>query len=295
MKLPKFTDFDSNRKLFFDSFDGAKTIQTLPDNKKKKPKFNITKIVQLPGGVYPDAEIPKGYLYDRTTWIPFNYIHRLEQFNDAGACISLTINETNGKGRKKEDIIKVRACYADFDDTPMPNKFKLEPSMIIETSKDNFHVYWFVEKFPLEMFEQTQSAISYNLNSDPAVKDISRALRIPGFYHMKKNPFLSRIIAYTGLKYSVSDFECFPPKPVKQFSSDKYRTMPSENSEYKGEYGVSKGGRNHHLAKVAGGMLKNGRSMPYIESELFKEGRACSPPLSDYEITGVVKSIQRYK
>lgn len=295
MDLPDFNDFDANRKLFFDSFEGLKTIQTLPDDKKKKPPFNITKIVNLPGGVYPDSEIPKGFLYDRSKWIPFNYIKRLEQFNDAGACVSLTINETNGNGRKQKDIIKVRALFADFDEVPLPDKWLLEPSFIVETSKNKYHAYWLVDDFPIEMFRQTQDAIAYNLKTDVAMKDIARALRIPGFYHRKKEPFLSRIIAYSGLKYTVSDFNVFKPRPVKQWSSSKYNTIKNNpDKKFLGTYGTSRGGRNNHIAKRIGGMLKRGLSWGEIETEAMKEAIACTPPLSEQETLSILESMRRY-
>jgi len=292
--IPKKTDFDGNRKLFFDSFLGLKTIQTLQENKKKKPPFNITKIVHLPGGIYPDAEIPEGVLYDRSSWIPSNYIKRMEEFNLAGACISLTINETDGKGRKKENIIKIRSLFADFDGQKLPVSWELEPSMIVETSPGKYHVYWFVDDFPVELFSQIQENIAYRYKTDTAMKDITRALRIPGFYHQKKARFLVRIIQHTGLRYNANDFNIFPPKPVKQWSAPKWRTTNVEHGEYKGTYGVAEGGRNHHLVKVAGGMIRAGRSLDYIHAELHKEGFACTPPVCEQEIESVFKSIRRY-
>lgn len=295
MNIPEFDDFDGNRKMFFDSFDGLKTIQTLPDDKKKKHKFNITKIVQLPGGVYPDSEVFKQELHDRSEWIPFNYIKRLEQFNQEGACISLTINETNGNGRTQGDIVKVRSLFADFDEVPLPDKFVLEPSMIVETSRGKYHVYWFVQDFPIEMFKQTQESIAYNLKTDTSMKDISKALRIPGFKHNKKVPFLTRIIAHTGLKYSIRDFDVFPPEPKKQWSASKYDIIKNDsNQEFKGTYGTGKGSRNCHVAKRVGGMVKKGLSWDKIETEAMREAIACTPPLSEIETLAILKSLRRY-
>lgn len=296
MKIPTYEDFDGNRKMFFDSFPGLKTLQTIPEVKNIKSPFNIPKVIHLPGNNYPDAEIPEGFLFDRSEWIPKNYIKRLEEFNDAGVCISLTVNLTNGKGRKQENIIKVRSLFADFDEVPLPDKFDLEPSLIVETSPGKYHVYWFVEEFPLEMFAQTQSAIAYNLKTDKSMKDISKALRIPGFYHQKKDPFLTRIIDYSGLKYGVDSFSVFPPEPKKQWSAPAWHKdiKIEPDKEFKGVYGTSKGNRNCFITKRIGGMKARGLNWSQIEVEAMKEAQACVPPLSGEETMAILKSLRRY-
>lgn len=295
MKIPSVDDIDGQRELFFDSFPGSKTFQLMPDHKNVKSPFNVPKVVQMKGEIYPRSEIPDGFLYDRSDWMDFGYIKRLEDFNLAGACISLTINETDKKGRTKENIIKVRSIFADIDDKPLPTTWQLTPSMIVESSKGKYHIYFFVEAFPLELFEQTQAAVAYNLKSDPAIKDLSRAMRIVGFYHTKKARFLSRIIQYTGLKYSIRDFDVFPPEPVKQWSAKQWdNTVSDPDREFTGQYGTGEGGRNCFIAKRLGGMKKRGLSWNQIEIEAMKEAAACSPPLSELETLAILKSMKRY-
>lgn len=297
MEIPEYSEFDRNRQLFFNCFPGRKTIQIMAEkNKKPKYPFNIPKVIHLPGGVYPDVEICKQELHDRSNWIPWNYIRRLEQFNDAGCCVSLTINETNGKGRTGEDIIKVRAMFADFDEVPLPETWVLMPSMIAETSPGKFHTYWFVEDFPLEMFSQTQSAIAYNLKTDKSMKDITKALRIPGFYHQKGKRFLSRIISHTGLKYSVGDFSVFPPEPVRPWTAPQWHKdiKLDPDKEFTGTYGTAKGNRNCFIAQRIGGMLKRGLNWSQIEVEAMKEAQACTPVLSEGETMAIIKSMRRY-
>jgi hypothetical protein len=49
--------------------------------------------------------------------------------------------------------------------------------------------------------------------ADPAVKDLARVLRVPGFYHMKDpaDPFLVRVVDRTGAVYTESEMlEAFP-------------------------------------------------------------------------------------
>ena len=58
----------------------------------------------------------------------------LARLNDAGAGIFVMVNVGDGRGRKTENVIRVRAVFADFDGTPLPENWPLEPQLIVETS-----------------------------------------------------------------------------------------------------------------------------------------------------------------
>jgi hypothetical protein len=284
--------FDNDRKLYLESFPGFKTFQTFPDNKDIKSKTNLTRQVSIDGDSYPygDFDFSKNI-------IDVKVMMGLEKLNDMGAGVYMTINETDGKGRKKENITKARACYADFDDPtkPLP-EFKLKPSMIVESSPGKFHVYWLSDSIPLEGFTGLQKAIIYNFGSDDKVHDLPRVLRVPGFWWCKKEPrFMTRIVEYTGLKYDYGTLvQAFPPEPVKKWSAPKYQSNIKSDEEFTGSYGASKGNRNHHVLKRIGGAHKRGLSWSDIEAEAFKEAQACSPQLTQSETRAILKSFQRY-
>jgi len=113
---------------------------------------------------------------------------------------------------------------------------------------------------------------------------------------MKKEPFLSRIIHYTGQQFSFGYLvEIFPPIPRPQWSAPKYQKQsPINGKEFKGDYGTSKGGRNCHISTRIGGMLKRNLSWSEIETESFKEAAACNPPLTESETRAILKSMRRY-
>jgi hypothetical protein len=229
-------------------------------------------------------------------YMPIPIIMGLDKLNDMGSGIFLTINQSDGKGRKIENITKVRACFGDFDGTPIPKQWPIEPSMVVETSPEKYHAYFFTDDTPLEAFTPLQEGISQFFKSDPKVKDLARVLRCPGWYHRKGEPFLSRIIHHSGLKYSFGLLtEIFPPIKRGQWTAPKYaKTREFSSSEFTGVYGTSKGGRNCHLAKRVGGMIKRGVSWDMIEVEARKEAEACIPPLSERETMAVLKSLRRY-
>ncbi len=291
--------FDQDRKLFFDSFPSWKTFQTFPDNKNIKSQTNLTRQVSLKENQYPiDGDINPDEKI-----IPYKIIAGLDKLNDLGAGIFMTINETDGRGRKQSNVTKVRSCFADFDGTDLPSTFDERPSMIVETSPGNFHVYYFAaledrHSVPLQAFKTLQQSIAHRFNSDPKVCDLPRVMRIPGFYHRKKEPFLSHVVDYTGTRFTFGLLvELFPPLPVKQWSAEKWQNPIGQGKvtgEYKGQYGSSKGNRNCDLAKIIGGMLKNGRDWGYIEAECYKHNAYSHPPLSENEVKAVLKSCRRY-
>lgn len=116
--------------------------------------------------------------------------------NRAGCGIYVTINHTDGKGRKQENILKVIALFVDLDGSPLAPVLQspIEPHIVVESSPGRFHVYWIVEDVLLEEFSIIQKALAKKFAGDPAVNDVSRVMRLPGFYHLKNAPQQTKII-----------------------------------------------------------------------------------------------------
>ena len=136
----------------------------------------------------------------------------LRKANEAGAGVFVTINETNLRGRKASDVLKVRAVFADFDGAPLPETFPLRPNAIIESSPSKWHAYWFCS-IPLASFRGVQHSIAERFGSDRAVNDLPRVMRLPGFRHQKCEPFQTRIEALEAHpRYSDDEIlTAFPP------------------------------------------------------------------------------------
>lgn len=133
----------------------------------------------------------------------------LSRLNKLGAGVFFTINETDGKGRKNENIVRVRALFADFDE---PDKDRMRlfldmgrkgPSCVVESSPGKHHAYWLMDdqgvsrdQTPADLAEFTpaQKLLAYCFGSDPKICDLARVMRVPGFYHNKGAPFLVREI-----------------------------------------------------------------------------------------------------
>jgi len=64
-------------------------------------------------------------------------------------------------------------------------RFPIRPSSIVE-SKNGYHCYWFAKDGTKENWPKICTYIAEELHGDmKIVKDTSRVLRIPGFYHWK--------------------------------------------------------------------------------------------------------------
>lgn len=170
-----------------DSTDEVVTFQTFDDKKKKQ---NIAKVFQ------------KKYNVDDLSF--FN------KYQKQGCGIYYMVNKGDGLGRKAINVNAVRALFIDLDGSPCePVTEMLKPHIRVESSPGRWHVIWKVSDCSLEQFKPLQQAIAEKFNGDKSCCDLSRVLRLPGFYHFKTDkPFMTRLA-------EVNDFV---PYPVQQIT-----------------------------------------------------------------------------
>ena len=95
----------------------------------------------------------------------------------------------------------------------------LRPSALVD-SGHGYHAYWFLrEPLPatpenIAAVEAVNTAIAVYLDSDPAVKDASRVLRLPGFNNVKQADPLPVVLYYChGRCFDLADFAKIMPEP----------------------------------------------------------------------------------
>jgi hypothetical protein len=126
-------------------------------------------------------------------------LSKLTREHDAGAGIYITVNETDGSGRKSENIVRVRAVWQE-DDDGYDGAFPLAPSIVVESSPQHFHRYWLIsDHWPTDEqghadFRNVMERMVETYGSDKSAKDVSRVLRLPGFLHRKAAPHMVRIV-----------------------------------------------------------------------------------------------------
>jgi Primase C terminal 2 (PriCT-2)/RepB DNA-primase from phage plasmid len=214
---PKHTNLDIEQQRRFirllNPKSGGFTLQTFADNKSVRDP-SLTRVIQSPthGG--------------------------LLQLHAHGAGIYVTVNETDGKGRKSENITRIRAVWQE-DDDGFDGAFPLHPSMVVETSPGHFHRYWLVaDDWPADErgradFAAVMERMVENYGSDKNAKDISRVLRFPGFLHRKgETPHLVRIVEASARRYSRAEIiAAFPPVERPKKDKAQHRERPLQDGD----------------------------------------------------------------
>ena len=119
----------------------------------------------------------------------------LENLNRKGAGIFVTINATDLKGRKNKNITRTRAVWREMD-RHVEVQPKIDPQIVVQSSPGKFHEYYLVDDLSFVDHQGIQQTLIDEYGSDPNAKDLSRVLRLPGFFHQKnpKNPHRVTIV-----------------------------------------------------------------------------------------------------
>jgi hypothetical protein len=185
---------------FLDTLAGSKavTFQTLSDR-------NELKIKRLDGTIKdPNARILHGTLEQHQ--------RMLERLNAKGAGVYVMVNAGDGKGRTADNVTEVRALFIDTDGAPFPVDLPLKPHLVVESSPGRYHLYWLVSGLELDSFAPLQKALAGHYGTDPAVHDLPRVMRLPGFYHNKAEPVMVQLLeAHDYIPYTAAEtFRAWP-------------------------------------------------------------------------------------
>lgn len=214
--------------------------------------------------------------------------HALEltRANGAGCGIFVMVQKGDGKGRKNENVVRIRAVFIEDDGDGKPPP--IEPHITVESSPAKYHHYFLVDGLTVDEYRGVQERLVQDYGSDPNAKDPARVLRLPGFYHLKDpdNPHKARIVHESGAApYSRDDIlRAFPPV-------ERPKRKPSATSTGK----IPEGRRNTHLTGQAGAMRRRDMSESAILAALLVENaERCDPPLDETEVQRIAQSIAKY-
>lgn len=124
---------------------------------------------------------------------------RLQQYNQGGWGIFVSINAMDGNGRELANVQFIRTHVVDLDD-PLTSAASYQqaivaypqPHFAVQSSPNKYHLYWLTEPYTGNDFYQLQQRkLAQLYNGDKSIIDSTRVLRVPGFYHLKAEPFLS--------------------------------------------------------------------------------------------------------
>jgi hypothetical protein len=112
--------------------------------------------------------------------------------------VFVTINETNLKGRKSDDILRCRSLFVDADGEVQVQSCEkaladcgITPSAVVRTGRGS-HYYFFGE-VPRTAFSEYQQKLIERLGTDSSIKDLPRVMRLPGTLHLK-DPSQPRLV-----------------------------------------------------------------------------------------------------
>lgn len=168
---------------------------------------------------------------------------RFKVLNDGGCGIYFTPNACKG-GRKEENLVRINAVYADIDVAKEGDNMAVEsikekkefiidkleytyapPNFIIDT-KNGLQAIWLVleEELTTESKKKFKTIIEGIIHftegvgsKGDQVKDLTRVLRLPGFYHMKGDPYLCTSRELHLDRFKMDDLlEIFPLPKVEE-------------------------------------------------------------------------------
>jgi putative DNA primase/helicase len=149
----------------------------------------------------------------------------LVRLNRRGAGIFVTVNETDGRGRKDENITRVRAVWQD-DDAGYGWTLSLAPSIEVQTSPGKHQRYLIADGLSVDDHAAAMRVMVEDHGCDKGAKDLPRVLRVPGFHHMKEQhrPYLVRIVGGDGRRYTADEVKSALPASPKPRQSAKPNT-----------------------------------------------------------------------
>lgn len=154
--------------------DGCWTFQTFDDSEHKRTR--LIRILHCVGGRFLDVA------------------PTLAELNDQGAGVFLMVNRGNMHGRRAEHVIRLRALFVDADNVPFPATFHRNPDIFVCRDETHWHAYWKIPpETPLAEFTPAQKKLARFYGTDPAVHDLPRVMRVPGFIHRKNVPVMVRL------------------------------------------------------------------------------------------------------
>lgn len=213
-----------------------------------------------------------------------NDLNRAAGANEAGSAVGVVVNGHDGTGtRRRENITEIRYVILDLDGAPVEPAMEwrlFRPHMVVQTSPGKYHLYYRVTQFPLEgwLYKAICQSLAKRFNGDPQCCQMNQALRIPGFWHQKREPFQIQVWhqnghrPYPGQAF-IKHLKPRKPEPIQ------YEYTKPENRHPRNYQGACNGLRNDYLSRVCWALRQTGWSMEEARIELMRADDANSPPI----------------
>jgi hypothetical protein len=236
----------------------------------------------------------------------------LLRLNEAGHGIFVMVNEGDGRGRRAENVVTLRALFTDDDGKgpmPKPTTDAAPPTMVVESAHGQ-HTYWTLQPGePLSAFTMAQAAVAKHFGTDPKVKDLPRVMRVPGFFHQKdrEHPFLVTVKEVRSVRYTIQQVLTAFPTVEAANEPMRERTTPSTTADssmavrraraYLSKVpGAVQGSQGDHHTYCVACVLVRDFELPREEALVVFRGwnERCVPPWSDEDLVAKLDRAEKY-
>lgn len=137
----------------------------------------------------------------------------LSALNIEGFGIFCVVNGLDGNGYSLPNVTYIRAHLVDLDD-PYTARQMLEQASNggatfgVQSSPEKYHAYWTVNPYTgVDVYQELQRKLVQVYGGDKKVIDATRVMRVPGFYHMKADPFMVTCFSLSGQRYDIAQLQ----------------------------------------------------------------------------------------
>ena len=234
--------------------------------------------------------------------------------NEKGAGIFVQSNR--GDDRGKDHITGIRSLFVDLDDPSTAKEsilaikeFMPKPTAIVNSSPGKYHIYWKVLDCPVANFKKMQVMLATRFNTDLAMGNLDRVMRLPGFKHQKDEPFLVTAQIFNTVHTVEKIYSAAAKAPTLARTGNGTATKEvNKGSIKKDVFGLNIGsdyelptatpaeGRNHALIKYVGHITGTGiRDEQEAKEMVRKVNNKFDDPLPENELEATIfQSLAKY-
>ena len=258
-----------------------------------------------------DGEKPVQRWY-RPQEIPLD---KLLSGNQAGRNVYFGVGLRRKRGGKKGDVLGIPALWVDLDGKDFAQgkpearaaldrlPSDLAPSLVLD-SGHGIHAYWLLEPTvtlngsgETERVEGILRGLAHHLGGDPAVADVARVMRLPGFLNVKdpEHPVPCQLLeVHMDRRFDLAAFSGFealePSQPAVVIPETSERPrLPAWTLDFLAR-GTIQGERNNVAFASACQLRDAGYPQPEALVMVLNGAARCAPPLPEQEVKAAVKS-----
>lgn len=141
----------------------------------------------------PSDDLPVEHRFTKVSDVPkFLPFCRAMNARNWNVYITPSVMKPSARNRRKESfLLEQSIIYLDCDDQTCLNEIKARypyPTLVIKTSRGRYQVYWkLIEPITVRDQENLMRMMARNVGADIATTDVSRVMRLAGFWNRKPN------------------------------------------------------------------------------------------------------------